>query len=155
MNERHWSSEAKSEAGSRLGRATHLNSNPVLSVNQCLQAGLHFCICKYSPSLICQSQASNWVSVVFFCNRESIHTQELIYCDALISFSYFTQHNYELAADVWRCTYNIYPPHNPVIGARLVSRKIILHKLVFISDSLCKLTQTSFLHYGFNMASSQ
>ena len=150
MNERHWSSEAKSEAGSRLGRATHLNSNPVLSVNQCLQAGLHFCICKYSPSLICQSQASNWVSVVFFLQQG-----KLIYCDALISLSYFTQHNYKLAADVWRCTYNIYPPHNPVIGARLVSWKIILHKLVFISDSLCKLTQTSFLHYGLNMASSQ
>ena len=29
-----------------------------------------------------------------------------------------------------------------------MSWKIILHKLVFISDSLCKLTQTSFLHYG-------
>ena len=78
-------------------------------------------------------------NVFVFCYRKSIHTktiQELIYCDALFSFSYFSQHNYELPADVWRCTYNIYPPHNPVIGARLVSQKIILHKLVFISDSL-------------------
>ena len=102
-----------------------VNTVPVLSVNHKLQTGFQLC---------------------FFCN--SIHTQGLIYCDALISLSYFTQHKYELAADVWRCTYNIYPPHNPVIGARLVSWKIILHKLVFISDSLCKLTQTSFLHFG-------
>ena len=115
----------------------HLTFDPVLSVNHKLLTGFQLCFFllqgKHSYSAI----------------------QELIYCAALFSFSYFTQHKYELAADVWRCTYNIYPPHNPVIGARLVSWKIILHKLVFISDSLCKLTQTSFLHYGLNMASSQ